>query len=144
MKAFISLLVIFVLGNNSVSGQTRIVFDGRNRIDPTRMPLVFVDTFRTTMNHLVISPDHIKSIDIFKDSTAISKFGEVGKYGTIIIYSKDHTTLLRVDKILNEYNISNEEKKLRICINKSLMENPQLILIEKSEIERVEVTTDRH
>jgi len=96
------------------------------------------------MNHLVINPDHIHSINIFKDSTAILKFGDAGKYGTIIIYSKDHTTLLRVDKILNEYNISNEEKKLRICINKTLMENPQLILIEKSEIERVEVTTDRH
>ena len=144
MKKYISWLVLLALCNNSVSGQTRIVLDGPSRIDSTKMPLVFVDTFRTTMKHLVINPDQIKSINIFKDSAAISKFGEAGKNGTIVIYPKDNTTFLRVDKILNEYNISNEEKKLRICINKTLMENPQLILIEKSEIERVEITTDRH
>jgi hypothetical protein len=57
-------------------------------MDSTRMPLVFVDSFRTTINHLVINPDQIKSIDIFKDSTSISKFGEEGKYGTILIPSK--------------------------------------------------------
>ena len=49
-----------------------------------------------------------------------------------------------MDKILDNYKLSNEDKKLRICINKTLMRDPQLILIENSEIEYVEVTTDRH
>ena len=144
MRAFISYIVILALHLNSVSGQTRIIFDGPNRIDTTRIPLIFVDTFKTDMNHLVLDPANIKSINIFKDSTATSKFGDAGKYGIIKIYPKAHTTFLRVDKILNEYEFSNEDKKLRICINKTLMRHPQLILIEKSEIERVEVTKDRH
>jgi hypothetical protein len=127
-----------------VSGQIRIVLDGPNRIDTTRIPLVFVDTFKTDMNHFVLDPQNIVSINIFKDSTTKSKFGDAGKYGVIIIYPKAHTTFFRVEKILNEYKLSDEDKKLRICINKTLMPNPQLILIDKSEIECVEVTTDRH
>ena len=144
MKAYLLFVLIFTLHHNSVSGQTRIVSEARNRIDTSRMPLIFVDTFETDMNHLVLGPQNIESINIFKDSVALSKFGKTGKNGVVMISAKAHTTLLRVDKILNEYKLSAEDKKLRICINKTLMRNPQLILIEQSEIERVEVTTDRH
>ena len=144
MRVFISFIIILTLLLNSVSGQTRIVLDGPSRNDTSRMPLVFVDTFKTDMNHFVIDPQNIESINIFKDSTATSKFGDAGKYGVIMIYPKSHTTFLRVDKILNEYKLSDEDKKFRICINNTLMRNPQLILIDKSEIERVDITTDRH
>src|SRR5258705_11404438 len=106
MKAFISWLVILTLYYNSVSGQTRIILDGPSRIDSVRMrmQIIFVDTFKTTMNYLVINPDHIKSINIFKGSTAILRFGEAGKYWTIKIYSKKKTTILPFDKKLNEKN----------------------------------------
>ena len=126
------------------SGQTRIVLYCTNRVDTTRRPLVLVDTFITDLIHLVLNPDKIESIDVLKDSTAISKFGDAAKFGVIIIYPKPRVKFLRVDKILKIYNLSNEDKKLRICINKTLLRNPQLILIEKSQIESVEVTTDRH
>ncbi|MCZ2129415.1 MAG: hypothetical protein LC109_04020 [Bacteroidia bacterium] len=144
MKASIFYIVILTLHLNSVSGQTRIVLDGPSRIDPTRRPLVLVDTFKTDITHLVLDPQRIDSINIFKDSTAISKFGDAGRYGVIIIYPKPYAKFLRVDKVLENYQLSNEDKKLRICINKTLMRDPQLILIESSEIESVEVTTDRH
>lgn len=62
----------------------------------------------------------------------------------IAAYPKPRVKLLRVDKILAKYNLSDEDKKLRICINKTLLRNPQLLLIEQSQIERVEVTTDTH
>ena len=126
------------------SGQTRIVLYCTNRVDTTRRPLVLVDTFITDLTHLVLNPDKIESIDVLKDSTAISKFGDAAKFGVIIIYPKPRVKFLRVDKILKIYNLSNEDKKLRICINKTLLRNPQLLLIEKSQIESVEVTTDRH
>lgn len=144
MRGFILNVAVLVLHLNSVSGQTRIVLDGPNRIDTTKMPLIFVDTFRTDMKHVVLDPENIQSINIFKDSASVSKFGDAGKYGVIMIYTKPNTTFLRVDKILNEYKLSDKDKKLRICINKTLMTNPQLILIEKSEIETVEITTERH
>lgn len=126
------------------SGQTKIRLDGPKRVDTTIKPLILVDTFKTDLNHLVLDPKEIKSIEVLKDSTAKLKYGDAGKFGVIIIYPKPRAKLLRVDKILKIYNLSNEDKKLRICINKTLLRNPQLILIEKSQIESVEVTTDRH
>ena len=144
MRAFILYIIILTLHLNSVSEQTGIVLDGPNHIDTTRMPLIFVDTFKTDMKHFVLDPENIQSINIFKDSSAASKFGDAGKYGVIMIYPKPNTTFFRVDRILNEYKLCDEDKKLRICINKTLMTNPQLILIDKSEIEDVEITTDRH
>jgi len=144
MRVFIVCIAALILHLNSVSGQTRIVIDGPTRVDSTRMPLIFVDTFRTDMKHFILDPGNIQSINILKDSSAISKFGDAGKYGVIMIYPKPNTTFLRGDQILNEYNLSAEDKKLRICINKTLMPNPRLILIDRSEIERVEITIGRH
>jgi hypothetical protein len=56
-EAFILYVAILTLNLNSVSGQTRIVLDGPNRIDITRMPLIFVDTFKTDMKHFVLDPE---------------------------------------------------------------------------------------
>ena len=144
MKVFISCVAALILHLNSVSGQTRIVIDGPTRVDSTRMPLIFVDTFRTDMKHFILDPGNIQSINILKDSSAISKFGDAGKYGVIMIYPKPNTTFLRGDQILNEYKLNAEDRKLRICINRTLMPNPRLILIDRSEIERVEITIGRH
>ena len=143
MKVFILFIAILTLNNIFVSGQTRIVLDARNRIDATRTPLILVDTFRTDMKHIVLDPGNIQSINILKDSSSVSKFGDAAKYGVVIIHPKPNTTFIRVDNILNEYKLCSEDKSLRICINKTLVSNPQLILIDKSEIERIEVTTDR-
>ena len=144
MKVVIFSVAILILQLNSVSGQSKIVLDAPNHIDTTIRPLVLVNTFKTDFNHLVLDPKEIESIEVLKDSTAKLKYGDAGKFGVIIIYPKPRVKFLRVDKILKIYNLSNEDKKLRICINKTLLRNPQLILIEKSQIESVEVTTDRH
>jgi hypothetical protein len=174
MRAFILSIAIITLQSNSVSGQSKIVLEAPNRIDTTIkplvlvnaiktdsgqtrivlyctnrvdttiIPLILVDTFNTDFNHLVLDPSVIESLKVLNDSTAKSKYGDAGKFGVIIIYPKPRVKFLRVDKILKIYNLSNEDKKLRICINKTLLRNPQLILIEKSQIESVEVTTDRH
>jgi len=143
MRAFIFYITILTLQLNSVNGQTRVVIDGPNHTDIKGRPLVLVDTFKTDINHLVLDPNKIISIDILKDSSVISKFGDAAKFGVIIITPKTSATFLRVDKILDNYKLSNEDKKLRICIDKTIIREPQLILIESSEIECVEITTDR-
>jgi predicted metal-binding transcription factor (methanogenesis marker protein 9) len=174
MRAFIVSIAILILQLNSVSGQSKIVRDApnhidttirplvlvnaiktdsgqtrivlycKNRVDTTIIPLILVDTFKTDFNHLVLDPKEIESIEVLKDSTAKLKYGDAGKFGVIIIYPKPRVKFLRVDKILKIYNLSTEDKKLKICINKTLLRNPQLLLIEKSQIESVEVTTDRN
>lgn len=174
MRAFILSIAILILQLNSLSAQSKIVLDAPNRIDTTIKPLVLVNTrtkfrgqtsiviicttnidtsrkpmvligkFITDLDHLVLDPNEIESIEVLKDSTAKLKYGDAGKFGVIIIYPKHRVKFLQVDKIFKIYNLSNEVKKLSICINKTLLRNPQLILIEKSQIESVELTADRY
>jgi hypothetical protein len=134
--------LVLVNTSKKDSGQTMIRLDGPSLVDTSRKPMLLVGKFITDFDHLVLDTKEIKSIEVLKDSTAISKFGDAAKFGVIIIYPKPRVKFLWVDKILAKYNLSDEDKKLRICINKTLLRNPQLLLIEQSQIERVEVTTD--
>jgi len=134
--------LIFLL--NSASGQKRICLDAGCGPYNKITPLVFVDSFKTDISYLVLDPDKIESIIILKDTSAISKYGVEAKGGVIIIQTKKNVQFLRIDKILNNNKINAEDRKLRICINKTLIRETQLILIESSEIEDVQITTDRH
>jgi hypothetical protein len=135
-------VLIFLL--NSASGQKRIGFDAGGGIIHKTNPLVFVDSFKTDISYLVLDPDKIESINILKGPPAISKFGDEAKDGVIIIQPKKNIQFLRIDRILDNYKINAEDRKLRICINKTLIRESQLILIESSEIEDVQITTDRY
>ena len=75
---------------------------------------------------------------------AIQRFGSEGKSGVIIIHAKQTANMLRLDKILENSELQNADRKLRVCINKTLVKTPELVLIDKSDIESIEVTTDRH
>ena len=134
--------LIFLL--NSASGQKRISLDAGSGPINKINPLVFVDSFKTDISYLVLDPNKIESINILKDSLAISKYGIEAKDGVIIIQPKSDVQFLRIDRILDNNKIKGEDRKLRICINKTLIRETQLILIESSEIEDVQITTDRH
>ena len=138
---FINFLILLL---NSASGQKRICLDAGcgpiNKINP----LVFVGSFKTDISYLVLDPNKIESINILKGPPAISKYGDEAKDGVILIQPKRDVQLLRIDRILDNYKIKGEDRKLRICINKTLIRETQLILIESSEIEDVQITTDRY
>ena len=144
MRNCILCINFLILLLNSASGQKRICLDAGcgsyNKINP----LVFVDSFKTDISYLVLDPNKIESINILKDSLAISKYGVEAKDGVIIIQPKKNVQFLRIDRILDNNKIKGEDRKLRICINKTLIRDTQLILIESSEIEDVQITTDRH
>ena len=142
MRVFIFHIVILALTFNYAHGQTRIYFDGPTHIDTSIKPLVLVDTFKTEMNYLVLNPQKILSIDILKDSSAIAKFGKAGKSGVIFIHPKPGTKFLQIGKILDDYNVSDKDRKLSVYVNKTLIQKPKLLLIEQSELEDVEVITD--
>ena len=88
MRVFILFVIVFTFHPDSVYGQTNFLSGARNRIDTARTPLILVDTFRTDMSHLVLGAQNIVSINILKDSAAISKFGYAGKDGVIMMLQK--------------------------------------------------------
>lgn len=120
------------------------ISQNRYSFDASKQPYMLVDTFRVDMKFLVINPDNIESVDVLKDSTAVKVYGDKATYGAVIIKTKPNTKLLRANDILDRYNISQADKNLRICINKTIISKPELLLIEQSEILGVEITTDKY
>jgi hypothetical protein len=128
----------------TASGQHQIIINEPGNIDATTGPLVCVDTLRTYMKYLDLDPQKIDSVNIFKDSLAISKFGEAGKNGVILIHPKKFTVFYRLHQVLDQYKIPAEKRSLGICLDKTLLAEPWFLLIESSGIEDVKITTDWH
>lgn len=113
-------------------------------IDADKQPLVLVDSIEANLNELWVNPDDIKSIDILKDSTAVAKYGEKAKNGVIIIRTKPTTELIKLSDIITQYEMSIKDKNLKVCKDKILVQNPDNILVSKSDIARVEIITDNY
>ncbi len=141
MKIFILSIAIATACLGSFKGQDKPFLNSGTAI--LSRPLIFVDSFKTDIKYLILDPRMMESITVYKDSNAVSKFGEMGRHGVIIIKPTAHTTFLQIEKIFEKYNIPNVDRKLRICINKTLIPEPELILIEESEILDVKITTER-
>lgn len=107
-------------------------------------PYVVVDSFTTDTKHMMISASHIKEVNVLKGSVATKTLGEKASNGAVIITTKPGTTLLRLNQILDKYNIPEADRKLRVCINKTLVSKPELIIADMGEIQAVEITSDRY
>ena len=143
MRVLFVYVIILTANLNFVVGQDRNVYK-EDITDITRRSLVLVDSFRTDMKYFIVDPQKIESISVYKDSNSLRKFGAIGKNGVIAIQPKPNTTFLQIDRIMNRYNVPAQNKTLRICIDKIVVGEPALILIEESEILDVEITTERY
>jgi hypothetical protein len=136
MKATLLYLFFFNLAI-SASGQERV------RFDAGKQPYFLVDTFTVDFKYLIISPDKVENVNVLKDSNAIALYGDKAKYGAVIMKTKLNANLLRIDDILTKYRVSEANRALRVCINNIVIDKPELIVIEASEIVEVEISTDR-
>jgi hypothetical protein len=114
----------------------------QNQTPPS--PYVVIDSFTTDIKHLLIGPKYIKEVTVLKGSSAVTKLGNKAEQDAVMITTKPGATLLQLHQILDRYNIPEADRKLRVCINKTLVSKPELIIAEASEIQAVEITTDRY
>jgi hypothetical protein len=131
----ISIYLLFTLLAASAMSQQKM------SMDPGKQPYVLVDTFRTDMKSLILSPVKIESINVFKDTTALQAYGNKAKYGAVIVKTKPNTELHRLGDLLDKYNVANDDRKLRVCIDQVLISNPELILIDPAEVLAVDTIT---
>lgn len=138
MKLFLSYLFIFGL-TISAAGQEKFV------LVAGKQPYFLVDTFQIDdLKNLILTPDKIESVNVLKDSSAIAAYGAKAKHGAVIIKTKPDTKLLRVADVLDQYKISKADQKLRICINKTIISQPQFLLLAADQIDGVEITTEKN
>jgi hypothetical protein len=100
----------------------------------TKDPLVMVDTFVTSIKYFIIDPGKIESINVYKDTAAINKFGNAGKEGAIIIHTKDGVNLLRLGPLFDKYGFPDSLRHYRVCVDEVLIKSPELLLIDESQI----------
>ena len=80
--------VTIVKTDNDLS-QDDVIFLNKQLNDPDSKPLIIKDNKELTNKEIQdIMPSSIKSISVLKDKKAISKYGEKGKNGVIIITTK--------------------------------------------------------
>jgi TonB-dependent SusC/RagA subfamily outer membrane receptor len=109
---------------------------------PEHQPLAIVNSIETELGNFWLNPDKIKSVSVLKDSAAIAEYGDKGKNGVLIIETKPDLQFLKLTTLLDQYNIPESDKKLKICKDKVLVQNPDKIYADKSDIIKVEVITD--
>ena len=110
---------------------------------PEGPPLVLVDSLHAALNTLLLSPDRIERMDVYKGKEALDRYGDKGKNGVILIHTKPNTSLLRMTEILDRFHIPPSDRQLRICINEILIPDPKLIVAGVGDIESVEVVKGR-
>ena len=109
---------------------------------PANDPLVIVDSFKTSLKELVLAPDNIASIHVFKDTSATNRFGDAGKNGALLINTKPNTNLLRLKTLLDRFQVPDSLRQYRVCINQVPIANPELILLDESQITGVHTFND--
>ena len=119
------------------------MFAQLNRPFPEQeQPMVVVNSYVTDMKHLLLEPNKIESINILKGEDAVSAYGEKAKNGVIIIHPKKNAVIVKLEQLLNQYNIPAEDRNLKVCIdNVQLVDNNKL-LADKNDVSAVKVITD--
>ena len=132
MRAFYIIILLLLLQVCKLNAQP--VTRSLTSYYSTKDPLVLVDTFITSIKCFIIDPGKIESIKVYKDTTAINKFGNAGKEGAIVIHIKDGVNLIRLGPLFDKYGFPDSLRHYRVCVDEVLIKSPELLLIDASQI----------
>ena len=143
MRTRVLLLTIlaftFTITGNAQGNRSRI----KHSNPASASPYVLIDSFETEMQWInAIEPEQVESVNVLKGVQAQALYGDKAKAGAIIVKTKPGTDLLRLNAILDKYNIPAKDRKLRVAVNNTLIKDPQLMLISASQLLGVEITSD--
>lgn len=140
---FVTLFLGFCLCCFCSNGQQRMT-DQRIVLSGEMPPLVWIDTMQTDLQHLVMDRSVIDSLSLKKDSVAAEGSSSKTLRDVIIISPKPPVKLIRWAALLERQGVPPADRKLRVCINKTLVKNPALLLIDPAFVKTIEITADRH
>ena len=121
-----------------------IKINERVAIDVANSPIVWIDSMKTDIAHLVMDQAAIDSVYVMKDSMVHKKYAQVIARGSLIIVPKPTVELIRLPALLEQRGVPARDRNLRVCINKTLVRYPSFLLIQPGFIKTIEVTSDRH
>lgn len=107
---------------------------------PLSKPLLLVNEQETSYNALVLDEAKLEIDTVLKNIVATEKYGDKARDGVILARTKDNVQLVRLEQILNHFQVPSLSRDLQVLINGKLVK-PELILADISNIEKIEVTT---
>lgn len=93
----------------------------------------------TVKSALILDPQHIQSINVYKGTEAIDKFGSKAKDGAIVIALKSDVALVRLAQVFAAFKVPAQQQNLPVAIDDKLVDKPELLLANLEEIDKVEV-----
>ena len=117
--------------------------------DPKEMPLYVVNNHQIPPESQYImdllNHDNFEDIRVFQKDDSISKsYGDIGKNGVIRFTLKRHKKLLTLEQVLKKYKIDKSEWSLNVCIDKKLIETPQILIFDLSAHFNIEVISGEY
>ena len=97
-------------------------------------PLVLVGDKKTATGALILNPNLIESINVYKGPEATTKFGDKAKDGAILIALKSDVALARLQQLYTAFKVPAQQQNLPVAINDKLVGNPELLLANLEEI----------
>jgi hypothetical protein len=126
------LLLIFI---GLISIQVNAQLPTQQKVNP----LIIIDTLTTDNETMIAHPSKFISITTMNPVRAVQMYGDNGKFGVIRIEAKPDIQWVRLNSILDKYNIEPRFRTLKICINRTPIVEPEKILADLNEIHSVEV-----
>ncbi len=88
---------------------------------------------------VLLAPENIESIEVYKDENATARFGDKAKDGAIVIKTVTSIKLATIQDIYKHYSIPAAQQNLKVVVNNQLVKEPSLILANLKQIEKVEI-----
>ncbi|GAB3536967.1 hypothetical protein GCM10027443_28660 [Pontibacter brevis] len=107
--------------------------------DKEARPLVIVDSQETRHDALILDPNKIQRVDVYKGEKTVDKFGAKGKEGVVLVSLKEEVALSRLPEIFDRFDISKQARKLTVAIDGKHVSEPELLLADLRQIKKVEV-----
>ncbi|MET0466872.1 MAG: hypothetical protein ABW007_27170 [Chitinophagaceae bacterium] len=127
-----------------VFGQQKLSVIEKVVLNDTKSPIIWIDTMKTDINHLLMDTQRIDSLHLLKDSAAARQYGEDAAKGILVMFPKDSVKLMRLNQFLEFQGVPSADRKLRVCVNHTLVRYPSYLVIDPTYIKTVQITRNRH
>lgn len=103
-------------------------------------PILLVNGHETRFHAFISAPEDIVSFDVYVGEKDIRKFGLEGEAGVLAVTLKPAIPLARLPELYKAFQVPAPQQQLSLAINGQRVRNPEQLLADLRQIERVEVT----
>ncbi|QMU29180.1 hypothetical protein [Adhaeribacter radiodurans] len=146
MKNILILILLIFINNSYSYGQ----IEGRTypRVDTYPVggslkierdhPLILIGTLETNAPSLILNPENLLIVKTYQEPNDLKFFGDKGVNGVLIGELKEKTPLLRLDEVLDYFEVPVTDRYLKVLVDKNLVD-PALFLADVKRIKKIEV-----